>query len=302
MKFAISGEALGKVNTLFELCGILKKVGIHAIELWPENIPVLPGKELIHYRLYRNRDIGRAVEILHEQGVSAPSLSFGAGFDQALADDAKLYAAEMAYAVEVAHEVGAKLVNHYCYHVCMNDPVDMDKLLTYYTPAIETAEKLGVTIVLENEAHDVTRTPQGMLDIVTRIGSSHFKTNFDATNYYQAGFEGYPFSYNLLKPVIGYVHIKNGCVYTGKDGQIEDCKGGYMTGAAEGHDIYYPLAGDGAVNIEGLLRRLEQDGYDGYCTLEPHTTPELCLEYYRGETDYLKMLGYLKSDESQKRT
>lgn len=31
-----------------------------------------------------------------------------------------------------------------------------------------------------------------------------------------------------------------------------------MTGMFAGNDIYYPYASDGAVNIDGLLRRLEK--------------------------------------------
>lgn len=48
---------------------------------------------------------------------------------------------------------------------------------------------------------------------------------------------------------------------------------------------------DGAVNIDGLLRRLEKDGYTGFCTMEPHTTPEKCLDFYREETAYLRERG-----------
>ena len=55
--------------------------------------------------------------------------------------------------------------------------------------------------------------------------------------------------------------------------------------------IYYPYASDGAVNIDGLLRRLEKDGYTGFCTMEPHTTPEKCLDFYREETAYLRERG-----------
>ena len=53
----------------------------------------------------------------------------------------------------------------------------------------------------------------------------------------------------------------------------------------------YPYASDGAVNIDGLLRRLEKDGYTGFCTMEPHTTPEKCLDFYREETAYLRERG-----------
>ena len=130
-----------------------------------------------------------------------------------------------------------------------------------------------------------------MKTIVEHINSEYFKTNFDATNYYQAGYEGFPYAYEVLKEYIVHVHIKNGCFYHPEFGHEKQCRGGKMTGMFAGNDIYYPYASDGAVNIDGLLRRLEKDGYTGFCTMEPHTTPEKCLDFYREETAYLRERG-----------
>lgn len=80
-------------------------------------------------------------------------------------------------------------------------------------------------------------------------------------------------------------------LYLPEFGHEKQCRGGKMTGMFAGNDIYYPYASDGAVNIDGLLRRLEKDGYTGFCTMEPHTTPEKCLDFYREETAYLRERG-----------
>jgi len=292
MRLAISGEGLGSVMSLPEILKVYRNVGVRAIELWPENAPVLPGKSLIHKRLYENRDIWQAKELLEKAGVEVACVAFGAAFDKALAEDVALYARQLALAVEAAHILGAKLVNHYCYHLCMEGSFDLFKARRYYAPALELAKEYGVTLVLENEAHDATRDPRQMLALVQAMNSPCFCTNYDATNYYQAGFEAYPMAYNLLRPVIAHIHIKNGCIYDPAQGHNPLCKGEYATGSLEGHAIYYPTADDGAVNIEGILRRLLRDGYDGFCTLEPHTTPELCLEYYEKETAYLYGTGF----------
>lgn len=47
-----------------------------------------------------------------------------------------------------------------------------------------------------------------MKTIVEHMNSEYFKTNFDATNYYQAGYEGFPYAYEVLKEYIVHVHIK----------------------------------------------------------------------------------------------
>lgn len=292
MELAISGETLGSVLPLEKILEIIKGYGVTAIEIWPENIPVLEGKSLVHKRLYANRDIKRAKDILDAAGVKAACICFGAGFEKALAKDRELYASELKRAVQAAHELGAKVVNHYCYYVAMGDSFSIDELKAYYAEAIKEAEKYQIYLALENEAHDITRNPLQMRKIIEAMGSEYFKTNYDATNYYQAGYEGFPYAYEVLKDMIVHVHIKNGCINHPEYGHREECKGGPMTGLLSGEDIYYPVSSDGAVNVDGLLRRLVRDGYQGFCSLEPHTTPEVCMEYYKAETEYLYQRGF----------
>lgn len=55
--------------------------------------------------------------------------------------------------------------------------------------------------------------------------------------------------------------------------------------------IYYCEAKDGAVNIDGLIRRLDADGYEGMCTLEPHTTRENAIKAIYAEVEYLRATG-----------
>ena len=69
MELAVSGEGLGSVCTLEEILKVIKNNGIRAIEIWPENIPVIEGKELVHKRFYANRDIEKARDILEQAGV-----------------------------------------------------------------------------------------------------------------------------------------------------------------------------------------------------------------------------------------
>ena len=211
--------------------------------------------------------------------------------DKELAKDPELFSRELERAVEIAYELGAKVVNHYCYHVAMGPEISFSELEKYYGRAIRKAKQRKIYLALENEAHDITQSPEGMKTIVEHMNSEYFKTNFDATNYYQAGYEGFPYAYEVLKEYIVHVHIKNGCFYHPEFGHEKQCRGGKMTGMFAGNDIYYPYASDGAVNIDGLLRRLEKDGYTGFCTMEPHTTPEKCLDFYREETAYLRERG-----------
>lgn len=286
MKIAVSGETPGKSYSLEEIVKLIRKYGAGAIELWPENIPAGSG-ELVG-RLYKNRDFGAAKAILEEAGVSAACVSFGGAFDKGIASDEALYAQELARAVECAERLGAKFVNHYLYYLSMEDRADVERLKRVFAPAIEKAEAAGVTLALENEAHDSTKNPEEMLRIVEAMDSKYFGINYDAVNYFQASYEGFPYAYEVLKNKIAYVHIKDGCRYVPEHGHCADALGGEMSGANEGYSIYYPTMGSGILNIYGLINRIKKDGYDGWCTLEPHTTPELWHTYIQSEISYLK--------------
>ena len=293
MKFGISGQVLSEAKSLEEILTILKSHNISNMEMWPENIPSLDGTK-INNNVYEGRNIQKAKEILKQYEMNAVCVTMSAAFDKAIASDVKRYAAALRYTVEVAEELGCKIVNHYCYHLCLDETPNTAEILRYMEPALELAESRGIILCLENEAHDATRTPEGVYSIIRAADSKCFKTNFDATNYYHAGVEAFPHAYNILKDLIGYVHIKNGCIYNPKAGHSEKSKGGPMTGRLAPNLIYYPYLSEGAVNIDGLLLTLQKDGYGGYCVLEPHTVAENAVNYFENETQYLVNRGYMQ--------
>jgi sugar phosphate isomerase/epimerase len=284
MLAGVSGQCLGQAYSLEETLRIITGYGVEYIEIWPQNIPPLGDK--ISGDCYAGRDIDKAKELLDKYGVKVSAVSFSGAFDPSIADDPEVYAREFAAAVSAAGTLGAKFVNHYCFRLSL-DELDEARLRKSIQPALDVAEKLEITLVLENEAHDMTKTPEEMLAVLRMFGSRRFKTNFDAANYYQAGCEGFPFAYDVLREHIAYVHIKNGCVYREQSGHSARYKGGKMTGASEGQDLYYPTVLEGAVNIEGLIGRLKMDGYDGFCVAEPHCPPEDILQYLDRDLVYL---------------
>jgi len=301
MRLAISGQALGTVKTLEEILEILRKYNVDAIELWPANIPPKANaSECDPYR-YEGRSIERAKELLKAYKVSAACVTMPGGYNQALVSNAENYVAALAYAVEVAAELGAPVINHYAYHLTPDENSDLVGIRRFWDKAIEKAERQNIFLALENEHSDATRTPEGMLRILEYVGSHRFGTNYDACNYYHASQEGYPYAYDVLKQWIFYVHIKNGCIYNPRAGHLETSKGMPFFGAYSNNLMYYIPLGEGALNIDALLSRLEKDGYDGFCTLEPHTAPELVERYYAAEVAYLQKRGFLTMAKRSKK-
>ena len=285
MKLGISGQALGDVRSFREIVKLGKTLGVENFEIWPCNAGVSND--------YGEADPEDMKQLLREEGVKIDCVTLGAAFDKNCCQTPEQYSALLTHAVEFASAVGAGLVNHYCYWISLSDQPDLAKMEAYWASSLKLAEKLGVCLVLENEAHDSTCTPQGMRKIMEHFENPCFKTNYDAVNYFHASCEGFPEAYEVLRPYIGYVHLKNGCLYREGAGQPKDHRGAPMSGLHAPTPIQYTPIPQGAVNIPGLLSRLEADqSYTGTCTLEPHTTPEHVEEFYRIETEWLRKLGY----------
>lgn len=296
LQLAISGQALGKTKSLEEILQILQEHKVKAIEIWPDNAPLTGEKVKYQEHRYEGRQIEKVKELTETYGIRVACVTMPGAFSRDMVSEPDVLSASLCYTIEVAKQLGAPLVNHYCAQLAVGHNSDIEDYLRVVAPAVKKAEELDVTLVLEPEAHDASGTPEGMLKILQTVGSEKFRTNFDPCNYYHASQEGFPFAYELLKDYIAYVHLKNGCIYRPEAGHSEESKGAPFAGHYEPRSIYYPVLPMGAVNIDGLLLRLQKDGYDGFCTLEPHTTPNNVEDYYRAEIGYLRQRGFFVAE------
>lgn len=292
MILSIAGYSLGETRSLAEILVLFKQYEARWIEIWPFNLEggdqSLPGWE----HRYEGRNVSKAEELLDTYGVGVSCVTTAAAFSKELVTDTQGYLSTLKGAIDVADMLCCKLVNCYCYYFGLGRGASIEPFIQMLRPAVDYAAEKGVTLLLENEAHDITGTVDGMLRILEAVDSPALKTTYDATNYYQAGEEGFPSAYYRLKEYIAYVHVKGGCIYNPVL-HTEVCKGGSMTGRTEDEEayIYYPPLPDGAVNMEKLLSQLREDHYKGFCTIEPHVPPELVEGYYNIEIPWLRLRG-----------
>lgn len=287
MELGISGQALGETMSFERIVAVAKKYGVRHIELWPCNAP---GEGFG----YGNRDLGAVARIAERENVSIHCVTLEAAFCEAAVETPEFYTKLMKETVDAAAALGAKLVNHYCYFIHLKEKPDFDRMERYWGPALDYAKKKGVTLVLENEAHDATRRPELMKAILDRFCDPDFLTNFDATNYFHASAEAFPYGYELLKPRIGYIHLKDACLHREGTGQPPEHLGAPMSGLLEPGRIQYAPIPEGCVNIAGLLTAVRRDGiYRGVCTLEPHTRPECVEMFYEKESGWLRRAGLI---------
>lgn len=278
MRLAISGQLLARTRPLPAILDILHTLDVNAIELWPTN---LAGGETDEEQWrYEGKDLAGARQALASAGVAVACVTLGANILRLCDERGPEYGADaLRGAVDAAAALGAPLVN------CYLGGLAPQTFVAAARPAAEYARRAGVTIVLENEAHDDSGPAASVRAIVEAVGSPAFGTLYDPCNYYQANEEAYPAAYEVLKDCIRYVHLKGGCQYD--PGQPALQRGGTLRGSAERYIGYTPLP-CGAINTEGILRRLAADGYQGFVTLEPHVPADQALAYYRVEAPYVR--------------
>jgi sugar phosphate isomerase/epimerase len=281
MRIAISGQLLGSTHGLSQILDLFRSLGVDAVDLWPHN---LVGGETVEERaLYQNKDVAGAARLIRETGFSVACVTQGARpIQRAATSGPAVGVAAMQGAVDAAAALGASLVN------CYLGGVSPGLFVEIMRPAAAYAGQRGVTIVLENEAHDDSGPAQGVRAIVDAIDSPHFGALYDPCNFYHANEEPYPYAYEVLKDAIRYVHLKGGCHY---DAALRpaDHRGGTLRDSDDQYIGYVALP-DSVVNNDGVLRRLARDGYDGFVTLEPHVDREQAQAFYQTEVPYLKGL------------
>jgi len=152
-------------------------------------------------------------------------------------------------------------------------------------------------MVMENEFDHPNEDPTKVtlpglqreyLDLVETIDSPYFKVNFDAANFYDAGEEPYPYAYELLKDHIAYVHVKDTRIYF--EPLVQEKKYHVFNDGARAKYLSVPL-GEGAINYEALLQRMQEDGYEGFFVIEAFCLSEQYDEFYKKAVNYLRSKG-----------
>jgi len=148
---------------------------------------------------------------------------------------------------------------------------------------LKVAEKERVILGIENHVLGINRTAKGLAEILDSVDSPFLKLVYDPGNFYNAGQEGFPHGLQLLRKHLAYVHVKDSMTYEatlhGDDVRVLH---------RAGIDAVSVPVGRGAVNWEGIIQSLREDGYDGFMILEPHMRPGQMDQAFIHGVAYLK--------------
>ncbi len=113
---------------------------------------------------------------------------------------------------------------------------------------VRRAEGSDITLLHENEKEIYGDSPQRCLDLLTQINSPILRAAWDPANFVQCGVRPYADGYAALRPFIKYIHVKDAVRATGE----------------------VVPAGQGDGEWLATLRALQDSGFDGFFSLEPH--------------------------------
>lgn len=122
-----------------------------------------------------------------------------------------------------------------------------DEVMKRLSRFVSYAKDQNVVLLHENEKEIYGDTAPRCLELFQEFYCDHFQGVFDFANFVQCGQDTLA-AYEMLKPYIAYIHIKDAKAGTG--------------------EVVPSGMGDG--NVKTILTQLHQSGYQGFLSLEPH--------------------------------
>lgn len=215
-------------------------------------------------------DDGQVLELkqkMEQYGIKASSIGSPIGKIK-ITDDFEAHLKKLKRVIRTAKLLGTKYIRVFSFFM----PQDADyapykaEVLRRMKAMTALAEAEGMILLHENEKEIYGDTAPRCLEIIEAVNSPALRCVFDPANFIQCGQDTYPAAFDLLKPYIVYMHIKDAL----PDGEVVP-------------------AGYGAGNLEAILRALNDNGYNGFLSLEPHLGSFTGLANLENSDEMLKL-------------
>lgn len=238
--FTLSGFSDEIDSNIEEQFKVLKKLGIKYFE--PRGIN---GKNI---SALTEDEIKKLKEAMDKYEIKASSIGSPIG-KISINDDFAPHFELFEKMVKTAKTLGSEYIRIFSFFIPSGEDAKKfkDEVIKRLKALVKTAEENDIILLHENEKDIYGDTPERCLEILEEINSPYLRCVFDPANFIQCDVEAYPYAFNLLKPYIEYMHIKD---------------------ADENKNIV--PAGMGIGNIEKILSSLKENGYRGFVSLEPH--------------------------------
>lgn len=135
-----------------------------------------------------------------------------------------------------------------------------DAVLERMTALAKRAEGTGVVLVHENEKDIFGDIPSRVLDVVESVDSPALKLAWDNANFVQVGVKPFTEGYEMLRPHVVYLQIKDALF---ADGSVVP-------------------SGEGDGELQATVEAFRDSGYTGFVSLEPHLADAFELGGFSG--------------------
>ncbi len=226
-------------------CDLANKYGLDGVEIrsvWDHGPHQLTDAEI-----EKIREITAKAD-LAVCGISAPFFKCDINKDDEIAAQYEI----LDRCVQLARKLNAPYVRGFTFWSCGDFDEYFDRIVAHLQDAAKRIEGTGVTLVIEMDPSVFACDAARVARVVGAVDRPNVRGLFDPGNLiWNPDHEvPYPDAYEVMKPYIAHVHVKDATV---KDGKPDAVK-----------------VGTGDVDFKGLFRRLIDDGYEGYVVLETH--------------------------------
>ena len=170
--------------------------------------------------------------------------------------------------MDMAEKIGTHTLITFAPKRGTDDPAEFGRVVDLLGEIVASAEARGFDVQLENLPGTWADTSKACLDLLQAVNQPKFGYVWDTGNLYEAEQTTFEAGFELLKPYIRNVHLK--------DGQFIDGK------------MVWQHYGTGKADVKGQIDALKAMGYTGTLALEAARIPHI-------EGDFETSFGYLES-------
>lgn len=203
------------------------------------------GKGLVEYTLAEAKEIKKRLDAA---GMALSSVGSPIG-KILITDPFEPHMELYKHTVEIAHIMETDYIRMFSFFMPEGEDYApfQGKVMEQMGQFVDYAKANGVILLHENEKDIYGDNAPRCLELMEAFYGDHFKAVFDFANFVQCKQDTME-AYQMLKPYIEYVHIKD----------------------AVWENASVVPAGQGDGHVEEILRLMKADGYQGYLSLEPH--------------------------------
>ncbi len=218
----------------------LQDLGIKYIEFRSAN-----GKNVADYSLEEVKELKK---YLSENNIRISAIGSPIGKIM-ITDDFEPHFEVYKKVVEIAKLFETPYIRMFSFYIPKGEDPEIyhDEVLNRTKRMIDYAKIHNIILLHENEKDIYGDIAPRCFNLFKTFYCDNFKCTFDFANFVQCRQDTLK-AYELLKPYIEYIHIKDAVLETGE----------------------VVPAGEGDGNVHEILKELDKSGYNGYLSLEPH--------------------------------